>query len=160
MKFRLEIDYYEILQVHPHASQEMIKKAYRTLMGEMGAHPDLGGDEERAKLINEAYAVLSDPEVRRAYDAARNRHGVWGPAGPSAPWMPWGSRTGNGGSVAGDLDRLAGFVTKVLLSAIVVVVGMVLARVLENPLLDAADLLTMVIVLLRIWNQVAAVGRR
>ncbi len=160
MKFRPEIDYYEILQVHPRASPEMIKKAYRTLMGEMGAHPDLGGDEERAKLINEAYAVLGDPGVRQAYDAARGPRGVWGAGGPAGPGMPWGGRTGNGPSPAGDLERLAGFVTKVLLSAVVVVVGMMLARVLENPALDVADLVAMVVVLLRIWSQVAAIGGR
>ncbi len=147
MKFRAEMDYYEILQVHPRASQEMIKKVYRTLMGELGAHPDLGGDEERAKLINEAYAVLSDPEVRRAYDAARGLR-VWGPGGRTAPGMP---------SAAGDLEQLAGFVTKVLLSAIVVVVGIMIARFLKNPVFDLADLLAMIFFLLRIWSQVAAI---
>src|SRR2546430_9080549 len=71
MRFRPEVDYYEILQVHPRASQEMVKKAYRTLMGEMGGHPDLGGDGERAELINEAYTVLGGAEVRRAHHHAR-----------------------------------------------------------------------------------------
>jgi DnaJ-class molecular chaperone len=77
MRFRPEIDYYEILQVHPRASQEMVKKAYRTLMGEMGAHPDLGGDVEHAKLINEAYAVVGDT-IRHAPCACRGD-----PAAPS-----------------------------------------------------------------------------
>lgn len=157
MKFRAEIDYYEILQVHPRASQEMIKKVYRTLMGELGAHPDLGGDEERAKLINEAYAVLSDPEARRAYDAARGLR-VW--ERRTAPGMPWGGEPGSDGSAAGDLERLAGFVTKVLLSAIVVVVGLMIARLLKNPVLDLADLVAMIFFLLRIWSQVAAIRGR
>lgn len=156
MKFRAEMDYYEILQVHPRASREMIKKVYRTLMGELGAHPDLGGDEERAKLINEAYAVLSDPEARRAYDAARGLR-AWGPGGRTAPGMPWGGGPGGGGSAAGDLEQLAGFVTKVLLSAIVVVVGIMIARFLKNPVFDLADLLAMIFFLLRIWSQVAAI---
>jgi hypothetical protein len=159
MKFRVDVDYYEILQVHPRASQEMIKKLYRTLMGELGAHPDLGGDEERAKLINEAYAVLGDPESRRAYDAARGLR-AWGPEGRGTPGMPWGGVPGTGGTVAGDFERLAGFVTRVLLSAIVVVVGMVVARLLKNPVLDLADLLAMILVLLRIWNQVTAIRGR
>lgn len=140
MRFRPEIDYYEILQVHPRASQEMIKKAYRTLMGEMGAHPDLGGDEERAKLINEAYSVLGEPELRAGYDTARqSRVRSYGQPG-AAPL---------------ELERLAGFVSRVLLSAIVVVVGLMIARLLKNPALDFADLLGMVIVLLRIWGQFA-----
>ena len=155
MKFRPEADYYEILQVHPRASQEMVKKAYRTLMGELGAHPDLGGDEERAKLINEAYAVLGDPELRRAYDNARGIRTIWGSGGSAAPGRPWG-----GGGGAGDLERLAGLVTKVLLSAVVIVVAVMIARLLKNPVLDLADLLTLIFVLLRIWNQVAAVGAR
>src|SRR2546422_10011748 len=84
MRFRPEIDYYEILQVHPKASQEMVKNAYRTLMGELGGHPDLGGDEEHAKVINEAQAVLGDPELRRAYERARATRIARGPPRSSA----------------------------------------------------------------------------
>ncbi len=141
MRFRPEIDYYEILQVHPRASQEMIKKAYRTLMGEMGGHPDLGGDEERAKLINEAYGVLGDPDLRAGYDTARQSRVRWGQG--SAPQ----------GAAPVELERLAGFVSRVLLSAIVVVVGLMIARLVKNPALDLADLLGMVMMLLRIWGQ-------
>src|SRR5712691_3461949 len=105
MRFRPEIDYYEILQVHPRASQEMVKKAYRTLMGEMGGHPDLGGDEERAKLINEAHTVLGDPELRRAYDNARRA--PWGqPRGSTGPWGP-GAPGGSAGPAAAEMQRLA-----------------------------------------------------
>lgn len=152
MRFRPEIDYYEILQVHPRASQEMIKKAYRTLMGEMGAHPDLGGDEERAKLINEAYSVLGDPELRAGYDTTRRSRVRWGQG--SAP------EYGQPGAAPPELERLAGFVSRVLLSAIVVVVGLMIARLVKNPALDLADLLGMVMVLLRIWGQFAATRGR
>ncbi|GAB4310636.1 MAG: J domain-containing protein [Candidatus Sumerlaeia bacterium] len=62
-------DYYQILGVGRDASQEDIKKAYRRLARKY--HPDTNksaGAEERFKEINEAYAVLSDPEKRRRYD--------------------------------------------------------------------------------------------
>jgi len=155
VRFRPEIDYYEILQVHPRASPEMIKKAYRTLMGEMGAHPDLGGDEERARRINEAYTVLGDPDLRRGYDQARAARVGWGPnGGPGSSRVPW-----TGGPAGRELEALAGFVTKVLLSAVVVVVGIMFARLLKNPVLDLADLIGMIVVLLRIWGQVASLRR-
>lgn len=148
MRFRPEIDYYEILQVHPRASQEMVKKAYRTLMGEMGGHPDLGGDEERAKLINEAYTVLGDPALRRAYDNARGARAPWGQGGRGAP-----------GQAGGDLERLAGLARKVILSVAVVTAALALARVLRSPTLDLADLIAMIVLLMRIWGQVSLPGR-
>lgn len=61
-------DYYELLQVHPKASQAVIKKAYRTLLLELGHHPDQGGDPAVAALLTEAYQVLGDPRRRAAYD--------------------------------------------------------------------------------------------
>ena len=61
-------NYYEILKVDKKAPQEVIHAAYRTLMGKLKKHPDLGGDEEEAKLINQAYQVLRDPRSRSDYD--------------------------------------------------------------------------------------------
>ena len=49
--------YYDILGVHPNATQEEIKKSYRALA--MAHHPDVGGDEEKFKQITEAYEILS-----------------------------------------------------------------------------------------------------
>lgn len=63
-----EHDYYEILQVHPKATLAVIKKAYRTLLLEMGNHPDQGGTAEAASRITEAYKVLSNPDTRTEYD--------------------------------------------------------------------------------------------
>jgi hypothetical protein len=59
---------YRILHVQPEAPLEVIRASYRTLMSTLRAHPDLGGDPDAAARINAAYAVLTDPERRRAYD--------------------------------------------------------------------------------------------
>lgn len=61
-------NYYRILHVQPEAPAEVIKASYRTLMSKLRMHPDLGGDHDLAILVNEAYAVLGDPQRRAAYD--------------------------------------------------------------------------------------------
>ena len=69
-------DYYEILEVHPKASQEVIKKAYYVLAKKY--HPDSTNLEknianEKMQELNEAYGILSNEGKRRRYDASRNR---------------------------------------------------------------------------------------
>ena len=63
-------NYYRILHVQPDAPQQIIASSYRTLMQKLKQHPDLGGEHANAALINEAYAVLTDPAKRAAYDQA------------------------------------------------------------------------------------------
>lgn len=62
-------NYYRILHVQPDAPLEIIKVSYRTLMQRLKQHPDVGGSDDSAALINEAYAVLSDTKKRNQYDA-------------------------------------------------------------------------------------------
>ena len=73
-------NYYRILHVQPDAPQAIIKASYRTLMQKLRLHPDLGGDEWNASLLNEAYAVLSSDHKRSAYD--RQFLNTARPAGP------------------------------------------------------------------------------
>jgi curved DNA-binding protein len=62
-------DYYEVLGVSRDAGPDELQQAFRRLA--RANHPDVNRDpgaEERFKEINEAYHVLSDPELRKRYD--------------------------------------------------------------------------------------------
>ena len=62
-------DYYQILELNKDASPEKIKENYRRLAKRY--HPDVNKDpdaEEKFKEIQEAYAVLSDPQKKQNYD--------------------------------------------------------------------------------------------
>jgi len=69
----IESDYYSLLEIVEGAGEAEVKTAYRRLA--LRYHPDRNdGDraaEERFKQISVAYAVLSDPARRAAYDQAR-----------------------------------------------------------------------------------------
>ena len=63
-------DHWEVLGVGPNADADALKRAFRREARRW--HPDLNANdpvaEERFKRINEAYAVLSDPKRRQAWE--------------------------------------------------------------------------------------------
>ena len=68
-------DYYETLQVHPKADQEAIRAAYERLCVRYNPAQLEGAADELVELarrkrddIERAYAILSDPQRRTAYD--------------------------------------------------------------------------------------------
>ncbi len=79
-------DYYEILGVGRDADEQQLKSAYRKLA--MQHHPDRNPDdrasEEKFKEAAEAYAVLTDPQKRAAYD----RYGHQGVQGAPGGFDP------------------------------------------------------------------------
>ncbi|HEY5475625.1 MAG TPA: DnaJ domain-containing protein [Tepidiformaceae bacterium] len=65
-------DWYEILQVSPKAEPEVIRAAYERLSEKH--HPDVDsspGAAERQQLLDQAFAILSDPVRRAEYDLTR-----------------------------------------------------------------------------------------
>ena len=67
---RMELDYYETLEISKNATGDEIKKSYRKLA--LKYHPDKNHNDKEAedkfKLINEAYEVLKDDGKRQVYD--------------------------------------------------------------------------------------------
>jgi curved DNA-binding protein len=65
------VDHWAVLGLQPGADAASLKRAFRAQARRW--HPDLNGNdpvaEERFKQVNEAYAVLSDPARRRAWEA-------------------------------------------------------------------------------------------
>ena len=64
-----QVNYYKVLGVSREASQEEIRGAYRRLAKER--HPDHpSGSADEFSLLQEAHAVLADPNRRRTHDEA------------------------------------------------------------------------------------------
>jgi curved DNA-binding protein CbpA len=72
-----EKDFYKVLQVDPEAEHEIIAAAHRVLTARLNPERDLTGIHEvRLAELNRAFATLSDPAARRAYDEQRASHMV------------------------------------------------------------------------------------
>lgn len=74
MVFRSQVehDYYDVLKVHRDVDKAQLKAAYLGLCKEL--HPDVNkaaGAEQKFKLVQEAYRVLSHDAARANYDMSR-----------------------------------------------------------------------------------------
>lgn len=100
-------DYYETLGVARSASDETIKKAFRSLARKY--HPDVARDkvgaEAKFKEINEAYEVLGDPDKRRKYDQLGANWKSGAEFRPPPGWQGFGQQSrGQGGFGDGSFD--------------------------------------------------------
>lgn len=85
-------DYYKVLGIPRDADERTVKKAFRTAA--KTNHPDVGGSEEKMAQINEAYEVLSDPELRARFDNGDDPNDSSGGGGPGGGGNPFAHHGG------------------------------------------------------------------
>ncbi len=67
---RTDNNYYIILQVDPHAEQEVITAAYQVLKQKYQSIKDSSEEtDQKIRLIEDAYQILSDTTKRAHYDS-------------------------------------------------------------------------------------------
>lgn len=68
------VNFYELLQISPNAEYETIQRVFRMLAARY--HPDNAqtGDRDKFILLNQAHAVLADPQARAQYDQEFQAH--------------------------------------------------------------------------------------
>jgi curved DNA-binding protein len=100
--------YYDILGVARDATEDEIRKAYRSLARKN--HPDVNPNdpnaESRFKDINEAYSVLSDKKKRADYDMYGSVGGGAGPSANNGPGPDMYNYGGFGGFRDGDFNSI------------------------------------------------------
>ena len=91
------IDFYEFLQISPHADVDTIHRVYRFLAARL--HPDNpeSGDAEMFRMLKTAFDTLSNPVRRAEYDAACRRE--------STEVKPFSNTVDFMDSVEGELNR-------------------------------------------------------
>ena len=141
-----ETDYYQVLQVHPQAEPEIIAVAYRKLAQKY--HPDVAEDKEtaevRMKQINEAFAVLSDPQKRARYDE-------WYSSAPDVAYDDdrdydagtdyWGSATADTGPTTGTPTAASGGESLTALLIIGLIVLLVIDVFVGTPVVPDVTLI-------------------
>ena len=98
-------EYYKTLGVEQTASADEVKKAYRTLARKY--HPDVSKEANasaRMAEVNEAYAVLSDPQKRAAFDKLAQRRAAGRDFQPPPGWDEGFEFSDAGSSTGGDGD--------------------------------------------------------
>ena len=106
-------DFYAVLGVPASATQDEIKKKYRSLASKH--HPDKNPNDPKAadtfKAISEAYTTLGDAAKRKQYDEMRRlgAFGGFGGAGASRGGRPAGSHGGSGRPGAGGTINMEDF---------------------------------------------------
>src|SRR5579884_2869539 len=70
------VNYYDLLQISPHAEIETIERVYRILAIRYGPENEQTSDPERFELITRAYDALRDPLTRARYDRTLEQGGA------------------------------------------------------------------------------------